>query len=62
MLILKRLQSFFQKLKKVRPISYSNGYDMYVLALSEFVLIRAEARLLAGFKPAPRVDDKLQLI
>ena len=37
-------------------------YVMYVLALSDFFKIRAEARLLAGYKPAPRVDDKLQFI
>ena len=33
----------------------------YVLALANNIY-RAEARLLAGYKPAPRVDDKLQFI
>ena len=35
---------------------------LYVLALSDFLLIRAEARHFAGYKPAPRVDDKLQFV
>ena len=35
-------------------------YFTYVLALAN-IFIRAEARHFAGYKPAPRVDDKLHI-
>ena len=40
--------------------SYENLCS-YVLALAN-IFTRAEARHFAGYKPAPRVDDKLQFI